>query len=81
MKGRIRAAEIYVLDDLFARANRVGTALTSGLTLDDVAEWPDVLQAVSAEDVLAAARSVFRIESSVTGWLMPADAPVPEPVQ
>jgi zinc protease len=81
VKGRIRAAEIYVLDDLFARANRVGTALTSGLTLDDVAEWPDVLQAVSAGDVLAAARSVFRIESSVTGWLMPADAPVPEPVQ
>ena len=44
-----------MLDDLFARASRVGTALTSGLTLDDVAEWPGLLQAVTAEDVQAAA--------------------------
>jgi zinc protease len=71
IKGQVRAAEIYVLDDLVARASRIGAALTSGLTLDDVAEWPDLLQAVTAEDVQAAARSLFVIENSVTGWLMP----------
>jgi zinc protease len=77
VKGRIRAGEIYVLDDLSARAGRIGAALTSGLTLDDVAAWPDLLQAVTAADVRAAAGSVFRIENSVTGWLT-APAALPQ---
>jgi zinc protease len=70
IKTRIRAAEIYALDDQDARARRIGAALTSGLTLDDVAAWPELLQAVTPEDVQAAARAVFRPEASVTGWLM-----------
>lgn len=70
IKTRIMAAEIYALDNQQARARRVGAALVSGLTLMDVAEWPDLLQAVTAEDVQEAARAVFRPEASVTGWLM-----------
>ena len=81
IKGRVRAAEIYVLDDVSGRANRIGAALTSGLTLDDVDAWPDLLQSVTAEDVKAAAAAVFRIENSVTGWLMPPDARPQEPPQ
>ncbi|MBA3326192.1 MAG: insulinase family protein [Rhodobacteraceae bacterium] len=74
IKGRIRASEIYALDDQSRRARRIGTALTSGLTLQDVADWPDLLDAVTVEDVQAAARAVFRAENSVTGWLMGPDA-------
>lgn len=69
IKGRIRAGEIYALDDQSGRARRIGVALTSGLTLEDVAAWPDLLQAVTPEDIKAAAEAVFRIENSVTGWL------------
>ena len=39
--ARSRAAEIYALDSQQGRARRVGAALASGLTLADVAAWPD----------------------------------------
>ena len=69
VKTRVRAGEIYALDDQGRRARRVGDALTSGLTLADVEAWPAALQAVTAEEVQAAARAVFRPETAVTGWL------------
>ena len=71
VKSQLRAGEIYALDSQGAQARRVGAALTSGLTLADVDAWPDLLQAVTPEDVQAAARALFRPEASVTGWLMP----------
>lgn len=74
IKRQIYASEIFFLDDLMTRVSRVGTALASGLTLDDVAEWPALLQAVTPEEVQAAAKSLLREENSVTGWLAPADA-------
>lgn len=73
VKGQIRADETYALDDQSRRARRIGVALTSGLALDDVAAWPDLLQAVSAEDVQGAARALFQPENSVTGLLMGPD--------
>lgn len=74
VKRRLEAAEIYRQDDLGSRATQIGMALTSGLTLDDVAAWPEVLAAVTAEDVQAAARKVLQRESSVTGRLTPPAA-------
>ena len=74
IKTRIAAAEIYALDNQHARARRIGAALAAGLGLDDIAAWPDELQAVTPEALRAAARAVFRPEASVTGRLMPADA-------
>jgi zinc protease len=70
VKTRVRAAEIYDLDSQQGRARRVGAALASGLTLEDVEAWTGLLQAVTAEDVQAAAQALFRPEASVTGWLM-----------
>ena len=69
LKVQMRAAEIYDLDRQQSRARRIGAALATGLTLDDVAAWPALLQAVTPADVQAAARRVFRPEASVTGWL------------
>lgn len=73
IRGQIRASEIYRLDSLAGRAAVVGSELASGLTLDDVADWPDEVLEVSAGDVLAAARTLLRPENSVTCALSPAD--------
>jgi zinc protease len=70
IKMQLRAAQIYARDNVDSIANRYGRALTQGLTVDDVQAWPDVLQAVTADDVMAAARMVLDREQAVTGWLM-----------
>jgi len=70
IKLQLRAAEIYARDNVDGIANRYGRALTSGLTVEDVQAWPDVLQAVTAEQIIATAKQVLRPEVSVTGWLM-----------
>lgn len=69
VKMQVRASEIYALDNTEGLANRYGRALTQGLTLQDVQDWPKVLQEVTADDVLAAARTVLDHRQSVTGWL------------
>jgi len=73
IKMQLRASEIYARDNAEGLASRYGSALTSGLTVEDVQAWPGVLQAVTAEDVVEAARAVLRREASVTGWLMQAE--------
>jgi zinc protease len=69
VKMQVRANEIFSRDSVDGRARRFGTALTSGLTIEDVKDWPDVLQAVTAEDIIAAAEMVFDRRKSVTGYL------------
>lgn len=70
IKTQIRASQIYAQDSLQGLARRYGEALTSGLTVEDVTAWPDVLQSVTEEDIIAAAKQVFDKKKSVTGWLM-----------
>ncbi|CUH69855.1 protease3 [Thalassovita autumnalis] len=70
IKTQIRASEIYARDDVEGLANRYGRSLTQGLTVQDVQDWPNVLQAVTAEDIMAAARKVLNPKTSVTGYLM-----------
>jgi len=70
IKFQMKASQIYARDNAEGIARKYGNALTSGLTVEDVQAWPDVLQAVTEEDIIAAARDVFREERSVTGWLM-----------
>jgi len=72
IKRQVRAAEIYARDNVDGIARRYGAALASGLTVQDVQAWPDVLKAVTEEDVIAAARTILRPEYSVTGYLMKA---------
>lgn len=69
LKTRLRASEIYARDNVQGLARRYGAALTSGLTVDDVQAWPEVLQAVTEQDVIAAARSLLDRDRAVTGWL------------
>ena len=73
IKFQMKAQQIYARDSSDSIARRYGSALTAGLTVEDVQEWPDVLQSVTAEDVIAAAEAVFDRRKSVTGWLMAAE--------
>lgn len=70
IKQQGRAEQIYARDNADSVANRYGSALAIGLTVQDVQDWPDVLEAVTAEDIMQAAEDVFNREASVTGWLM-----------
>lgn len=69
IKMQIRSGEIYGQDSLSGLARRVGTNLTSGLTIQDFNEWPDLLQSITADEIMAAAERVFDDTQSVTGWL------------
>jgi len=69
IKLQLRASEIYAQDNVDGIANRYGSALTSGLTIEDVQAWPAILDAVTADDIMQAA-ALLRREASVTGWLM-----------
>ena len=72
LRTQLKAGEIYARDNVSGLARRYGTALTSGLTVQDVQAWPDILQAVTAEDVLAVAARVLDRNQSVTGWVIPS---------
>jgi zinc protease len=69
IKLQMRAGQIYMRDDVEQLANLYGAALSQGLTVEDVQAWPEILQAVTAEDIMQAARDLFDPAQSVTGWL------------
>lgn len=70
IKLQLRAAQIYARDNVDGIGNRYGRALTTGLTVEDVQEWPEILQSVTGADIMQVARDVLKPERSVTGWLM-----------
>lgn len=70
IKTQLRAQDIYARDSVDGLARRYGAALTTGLTVQDVDQWPELLQAVTSEQVMAAAQEVFDRRRAVTGWLM-----------
>ena len=74
-KNRLVAASVYALDSQSALARSFGTALTTGQTVEDVLEWPQRIEAVTAEQVKAAAAHVLDQRRSVTGLLLPGDNP------
>ncbi|MES0862278.1 pitrilysin family protein [Ruegeria sp. SCPT10] len=73
IKMQLRASQIYARDNVDGIGNRYGRALASGLTVEDVQAWPDILQEVTGDQIIAAARDVLQRETSVTGWLMRDD--------
>jgi zinc protease len=72
-KTGLVASVTYRRDSQFALAMAYGQALTIGLTVDDVNEWPARIRAVTAEGVRRAAQSLSRKEA-VTGYLLPGGA-------
>lgn len=76
IKRQLRAQEIYARDNVDGLARDYGTALTAGLTVADIQAWPEVLQKITTEDVMDAARSVLDRRQAVTGWLLRDEAVV-----
>jgi zinc protease len=65
-KQRLVAAAIYARDNLSTPARVIGEALVTGQTLEDIEAWPERIGAVTAEEVMAAARAVIDESHSVT---------------
>lgn len=70
IKLQIRAQDIYDRDDVAGLARMYGTGLTRGLTIQDIQDWPEILQAVTPEDIIAAAQEVLNRDRAVTGYVM-----------
>ena len=71
-KKRMLASAIYAQDNQAVLARVFGSALATGETLAAVQNWPAAVDAVSKDDVLAAARKYLDIRRSVTGYLVGA---------
>ena len=74
IKTQIRAANIYARDDVDGLARKYGEGLAVGLRVEDIEGWPDVLAAVTVDDVMAAANDVFDRRQAVTGFLVKEEA-------
>ena len=73
-KSELAAAAIYAQDSQEALADMYGSGLVRGQSMDEIVNWPDDIQAVTRESVVAAARSALVLNNSVTGWLMAPEA-------
>jgi zinc protease len=71
IKTQIRASQIYAMDSVEGIAQRYGAALSQGLTVADVQDWPAVLEATTAEQIMDAARRILDRDQSVTMWVLP----------
>jgi zinc protease len=71
-KTRLVAETIYAQDNQAALARWYGASLAAGLALDDVANWPARIEAVSPDAVRKAARWLDK-RRAVTGFLLPAE--------
>ena len=74
IKAQVRASEIYGRDDVQGLARQYGMALAIGLSVKDVQDWPGILQSVTADEVMAAAREVLNRHNAVTGYLTTEEA-------
>jgi zinc protease len=75
VKTQLIAAAIYAQDNQASLARWYGAALTTGLSIDDVRNWPDRIRAVTAEQVRAAAQKWLDKNRSVTGYLIKDTTP------
>lgn len=73
-KARMAARLAFAKDSPMSAARAVGTSLASGISLDDIENWPDAVARVTPEQVRAAARKLFTEASSATGILLPPPA-------
>ena len=74
VRTQLKAARIYERDSAHGRAYDYGQGLSIGLSVEDVNDWPDLLAAVTADDIRAAAAEVLDNRPGVTSWLLPAPA-------
>jgi len=69
VKNSLIAEAVYAQDSQSSLARIYGTALTTGSEPQDVYDWSDRIRAVTAEQVVEAARKYLTPERSVTAYL------------
>jgi zinc protease len=72
-KTRLIADAIYAQDSQAMLARWYGSALATGLKMDDIRQWPARIEAVEAPSIIAAARKHLDRRKAVTGHLLPAE--------
>jgi len=71
VKTRFIRSTIFARDDQVNMAQTYGLWLTTDRSIADVAEWPDRIRAVTADDIKAVAAKYLRPATAVTGYLLP----------
>ena len=70
-KARVRDSTVLSRDALGTAPRAIGADLMSGSTIEEIESWPRRIAAVTAAQVVAAARAVLSEERGVTGFLLP----------
>lgn len=73
-RTRLVAETVFARDNQSSLARIFGSSLAVGETVADVLAWPERIEAVPREAVIAAARRYLRPDRAVTGLLLPATA-------
>jgi len=72
-KTRLVADAIYAQDNQTSLARWYGAALTTGMSVDDIRQWPERMDGVTAQDVRDAAKTWLDRRRAVTGFLLPKE--------
>jgi len=71
VKASLVAEAIYARDSISTMAQIYGQELTTGSTIEATLNWPNIISAVSLDQINKAAEFVLDMNSSVTGRLLP----------
>lgn len=63
---------VYTQDSQSRMARHYGWRLATGMTIEDVEEWPERLKHVTVDDVRNVVLKYLVDKNSVTGYLLPA---------
>jgi zinc protease len=75
-KTRLVADAVYAQDNQASLARWYGAALTTGMSVADVRQWPDRMDAITVDDVRTAAAKWLDRRRAVTGFLLPREEPL-----
>jgi len=74
-KTLLKAESIFARDGLTSMARIMGWVRMAGLDSDYFTLWPDLIDRISAEQVVSAAKRTLMMKQSVTGILLPETPP------
>ncbi len=77
-KTLLKAETLYARDGLTSMARIMGWVRMCGLDKDYFTRWPDLIEAVTPEQIAAAAKDTLVLTHSVTAELLPEVAPAVE---
>ncbi len=72
-KTRLVADAIYAQDNQAMLARWYGSSLATGLSMDEIRHWPTRIEAVTPDEIIAAAKKHLDRRRAVTGYLLGAE--------